>query len=49
VPIALIARKDLPVKDFKEFIAYARRNHRDAVRFRRRGLGDPSGCVLLNY
>src|SRR5665213_3468547 len=23
VPIALIARKDLPVKDFKEFVAYA--------------------------
>jgi tripartite-type tricarboxylate transporter receptor subunit TctC len=26
VPIALIARKDLPVKDFKEFVAYAKAN-----------------------
>src|ERR1051326_1241265 len=26
VPIALIARKDLPVKDFKEFVTYAKAN-----------------------
>ena len=50
VPIALIARKDLPVKDFKEFVAYARQNQ-SKMQFGSAGAGSAThlGCVLLNY
>jgi len=50
VPIALIARKDLPVKDFKEFIAYAKANQ-TKMQFGSAGAGSAThlGCVLLNY
>jgi tripartite-type tricarboxylate transporter receptor subunit TctC len=50
VPIALIARKDLPVKDFKEFVAYAKANQ-DKMQFGSAGAGSAThlGCVLLNY
>src|SRR3954463_6527113 len=50
VPIALIARKDLPVKDFKEFVAYAKENQ-DKMQFGSAGAGSAThlGCVLLNY
>ena len=50
VPIALIARKDLPVKDFKEFVAYAKENQKK-MQFGSAGAGSAThlGCVLLNY
>lgn len=50
VPIALIARKDLPVKDLKEFIAYAKANQAK-MQFGSAGAGSAThlGCVLLNY
>ena len=50
VPIALIARKDLPVKDFKEFVAYAKANQ-TKMQFGSAGAGSAThlGCVLLNH
>jgi tripartite-type tricarboxylate transporter receptor subunit TctC len=50
VPIALIARKDLPVKDLKEFVAYATANQ-TKMQFGSAGAGSAThlGCVLLNY
>ena len=50
MPIALIARKDLPVKDFKEFVAYAKANQ-TKMQFGSAGAGSAThlGCVLLNY
>ena len=50
VPIVLIARKDLPVKDFKEFVAYTK-EHQDKMQFGSAGAGSAThlGCVLLNY
>ena len=50
VPIVLIARKDLPVKDFKEFVAYAKENQKK-MQFGSAGAGSAThlGCVLLNY
>ncbi len=49
VPIALLVRKDLPVKDFKEFIAYAKENH-GKMQFGSAGAGSAThlGCVVLN-
>jgi tripartite-type tricarboxylate transporter receptor subunit TctC len=50
VPLVLLARKDLPVKDFKEFVTYARANQAK-MQFGSAGAGSAShlGCVLLNY
>ena len=50
VPIVLIVRKDLPVKDFKEFVAYAKENQ-TKMQFGSAGAGSAThlGCVLLNY
>jgi tripartite-type tricarboxylate transporter receptor subunit TctC len=50
VPILLTARKDLPVKDFKEFVAYAKANQK-TMKFGSAGAGSAThlGCVLLNY
>jgi tripartite-type tricarboxylate transporter receptor subunit TctC len=50
VPIVLIARKDLPVKDFKEFVTYAKANQ-GKMQFGSAGAGSAThlGCVLLNY
>jgi tripartite-type tricarboxylate transporter receptor subunit TctC len=50
VPIILIARKDLPVKDFKEFVTYAKANQ-SKMQFGSAGAGSAThlGCVLLNY
>jgi tripartite-type tricarboxylate transporter receptor subunit TctC len=50
VPILLIARKDLPPKDFKEFVAYAKANQAK-MQFGSAGAGAAThlGCVLLNY
>src|SRR5919108_2930249 len=50
VPIILIVRKDLPVKDFKEFVAYAKANQAK-MQYGSAGAGSAThlGCVLLNY
>jgi tripartite-type tricarboxylate transporter receptor subunit TctC len=50
VPIVLIARKELPVKDFKEFVAYTKANQ-GKMQFGSAGAGSAThlGCVLLNY
>jgi tripartite-type tricarboxylate transporter receptor subunit TctC len=50
VPIILTVRKDLPVKDFKEFVAYAKANQ-SKMQFGSAGAGSAThlGCVLLNY
>ncbi len=47
-PIALITRPDLPVKDFKEFIAYAKANQ-DKMQYGSAGAGSAThlGCVVL--
>ncbi len=50
VPILLATRKDLPVNDLKEFIAYAKANQK-TMKFGSAGAGSAThlGCVLLNY
>jgi tripartite-type tricarboxylate transporter receptor subunit TctC len=50
VPIVLTVRKDLPAKDFKEFVAYAKANQAK-MQFGSAGAGSAThlGCVLLNY
>jgi tripartite-type tricarboxylate transporter receptor subunit TctC len=48
-PLVLIARKDLPVKDMKEFVAYAKAN-KDKMQFASAGTGSAIhlGCALVN-
>src|SRR5450631_2954041 len=48
-PLVLVARKDLPVNDMKEFVAYARAN-RDKMQFASAGTGSAIhlGCALMN-
>lgn len=48
-PLVLIVRKDLPVANLKEFIAYAKANHAK-MQFGSGGTGTSAhvGCVLLN-
>jgi len=50
VPIVLETRKDLPVNNFKEFVAYAKANQAK-MQFASAGAGSAThlGCVLLNY
>ena len=50
VPIILTVRKDLPAKDFKEFVAYAKENQ-GKMQYGSAGAGSAThlGCVLLNY
>jgi tripartite-type tricarboxylate transporter receptor subunit TctC len=50
VPIILTVRKDLPVKNFEEFIAYAQKNQ-NKMQFGSAGAGSAThlGCVLLNH
>ncbi len=50
VPIVLETRKDLPVNNFKEFVAYAKANQAK-MQFGSAGAGSAThlGCVLLNY
>ena len=50
VPIVLTTRKDLPVKDLKEFIAYAKANQ-TKMQYGSAGAGSAThlGCVLLNH
>jgi tripartite-type tricarboxylate transporter receptor subunit TctC len=49
VPIVLIARKDLPANNLKEFIAYTKQNQ-DQMSFGSAGAGSAThlGCVVLN-
>jgi tripartite-type tricarboxylate transporter receptor subunit TctC len=49
VPIALIVKPGLPVKDFKEFVAYAKANQKK-MQFGSAGAGSAThlGCVVLN-
>src|ERR1700681_5038105 len=48
-PLVLIARKDLPVKDMKEFVTYAKANQ-DKMQFASAGTGSAIhlGCALMN-
>jgi tripartite-type tricarboxylate transporter receptor subunit TctC len=48
-PVLLVARKDLPVRDLQEFIAYARANQ-GRMQYGSPGVGSVNqlGCVLLN-
>jgi tripartite-type tricarboxylate transporter receptor subunit TctC len=48
-PLVLIARKDLPVKDMKEFVAYAKANGKK-MQFASAGTGSAIhlGCALVN-
>jgi tripartite-type tricarboxylate transporter receptor subunit TctC len=48
-PLVLVARKDLPAKDMKEFVAYAKIN-KDRMQFASAGTGSAIhlGCVLMN-
>ncbi len=50
VPLALETRKDLPVDNFKDFIAYTKANQ-SKMQFGSAGAGSAThlGCVLLNY
>jgi tripartite-type tricarboxylate transporter receptor subunit TctC len=50
VPIILISRTDLPAKNFKDFVAYAKANQ-DKMQYGSAGAGSAThlGCVLLNY
>ncbi len=49
VPIALLVRKNLPAKDLKEFVAYAKQ-HQKEMQFGSAGAGSAThlGCVVLN-
>jgi len=49
VPLVLIVRKDLPAKDFKEFVAYSKANHAK-MQFGSAGAGSAThlGCVVAN-
>jgi len=49
VPIVLIARKDLPANNLKEFVAYAKQNQ-DKMSFGSAGAGSAThlGCVVLD-
>ena len=48
-PRILVARKDLPVKDLREFVAYVRKNH-GKMQFASAGVGSGTHlpCALLN-
>jgi tripartite-type tricarboxylate transporter receptor subunit TctC len=48
-PIVLVARKDLPVRDLREFIAYARQNQ-TKMQYGSPGIGSGNqfACMLLN-
>ena len=50
VPLVLKTRKDLPVNNFKEFVAYVKANQ-EKMQFGSAGTGSAThlGCVLMNY
>src|SRR5439155_13706290 len=49
VPLVLMVRKDLPARDLREFIAYAKANHAK-MQYGSGGTGTSAhiGCLLLN-
>jgi tripartite-type tricarboxylate transporter receptor subunit TctC len=50
IPLALVARKDLPVNNFREFVAYVKENQAK-MQFGSAGTGSAThlGCLLMNY
>jgi tripartite-type tricarboxylate transporter receptor subunit TctC len=50
IPLVLVARKDLPVKDFKDFVAYTKQNQAK-MQFGSAGTGSAThlGCLLMSY
>ena len=50
IPLALVARKDLPVNTFEEFVAYVKENQAK-MQFGSAGTGSAThlGCLLMNY
>jgi tripartite-type tricarboxylate transporter receptor subunit TctC len=50
IPLVLVARKDLPVNNFKEFVAYTKANQA-SMQFGSAGTGSAThlGCLLMNY
>jgi tripartite-type tricarboxylate transporter receptor subunit TctC len=48
-PLVLVGRKDMPVKDMKEFVAYAKAN-KDKMQYASAGTGSAIhlGCALMN-
>jgi tripartite-type tricarboxylate transporter receptor subunit TctC len=48
-PLVLVARKDMPVKDMKEFVAYAKAN-KEKMQYASAGTGSAIhlGCALMN-
>ena len=50
VPLALVARKDLPVNNFKEFVSYLKEHQAD-MQYGSAGTGSAThlGCLLMNY
>jgi tripartite-type tricarboxylate transporter receptor subunit TctC len=50
IPLVLVVRKDLPVNNFKEFVAYTR-EHQAHMQFGSAGTGSAThlGCLLMNY
>jgi tripartite-type tricarboxylate transporter receptor subunit TctC len=48
-PLVLVARKDMPVKDMEEFVAYAKAN-KDKMQYASAGTGSAIhlGCALMN-
>ena len=50
VPLVLVARKDLPIANFKEFVAYTKENQA-MMQFGSAGTGSAThlGCLLMNY
>lgn len=48
VPLVLETRKDLPVFNFKEFVAYTR-EHQSQMLYGSAGSAGQLGCVLVNY
>jgi tripartite-type tricarboxylate transporter receptor subunit TctC len=50
IPLVLETRKDLPVNNFKDFVAYAKENQAK-MQFGSAGTGSAThlGCVLMNY
>jgi tripartite-type tricarboxylate transporter receptor subunit TctC len=48
-PLVLVARKDMPARDMKEFVAYARAN-KDKMQYASAGTGSAIhlGCALMN-
>jgi tripartite-type tricarboxylate transporter receptor subunit TctC len=50
IPLVLVARKDLPVNNFKEFVSYVKENQ-SKMQYGSAGTGSAThlGCLLMNY